>query len=129
MSKYLIDTNIIIDLLHRKASIDPKFLTSGASISVITLAELYYGAEKSVDPQKSFNLVRDLIIDLDIEITHCTSGMAKIFGGIKAKLEKEGRRLEDFDLLIAATAMSEDKVLITNNKKHFNRIEGLTIAD
>ena len=49
------------------------------------------------------------------------------FAAIKVYLEKKGKRLEDFDLLIAVTALVNNLTLVTYNKRHFERIEGLII--
>ena len=51
------------------------------------------------------------------------------FGRMKAELEIKGERLDDFDLLIAATASVNGFILVTRNTKHFKRIKGLKIAD
>ncbi len=51
------------------------------------------------------------------------------FGSLKAQLEQGGNRLDDFDLVIAATAITIGYRLVTNNEKHFSRIEGLEIEN
>jgi len=50
---------------------------------------------------------------------------AEIFGLLKSDLELSGNRLDDFDLIIAAIALSHNLTLVSNNEKHFKRIEGL----
>ena len=49
------------------------------------------------------------------------------FAEIRRKLRKNGNLIDNFDILIAATCLTNDLVLITNNLKHFERIEGLKI--
>jgi len=52
-----------------------------------------------------------------------------VFGRLKAQLESSGARLDDFDLAIAASALAYDLTLVTNNVKHFRRVEGLKLAN
>lgn len=127
-NKYLIDTCVIIDILRNKIKIDPGFFVNGASISAIVLSELYYGANKSNDPKRSINKLESLISDFDLEILDFDQKASGIFGRLKADLELKGERLDDLDLLIASTAIIENKVLVTSNFKHFNRIKGLSVV-
>lgn len=99
--KYLLDTDVIIDHLRKKKAILEQMLDS-ATISIITLGELIYGAYKSVHPQKSLLTLRE-------------------------DLETKGERLDDFDLLIAATAIVSRLVLVTRNRKHFEGIPSLQL--
>ena len=48
-----------------------------------------------------------------------------IFGETKARLEKQGNRLDDFDLIIASTALAYNLILVTNNTMHYERIHEL----
>jgi tRNA(fMet)-specific endonuclease VapC len=125
---YLIDTDIIIFSLKDDKKINqwlrnnleiPKF------ISVISYGELMYGARKSLHPSKNIATtyrIAELFPILDIN-----KGIIEVFGEIKAKLEIAGTRLEDMDLLIAATALYMNLSLVTNNVKHFKRIDDLVI--
>jgi tRNA(fMet)-specific endonuclease VapC len=51
------------------------------------------------------------------------------FADLKSRLEMEGKRLDDFDLLIASTALALNYRLVTNNERHFRRIPGLEIEN
>ena len=126
MSKYLIDTNVIVDFWRGRNSVRD-FSFDRVSISVLVLSELYAGAEKSTNPTKSKSQIEDFVKDYDIKIIYIDTNIAKIYGLIRATLEKKGEKLEDFDLLIASTAIAEDKILVTNNTKHFQRIKNLKI--
>jgi len=53
----------------------------------------------------------------------------EFYAKIKARLKSEGKILDDFDVLIAATAIVNNCMLVTNNTKHFKRINGLTIEN
>jgi tRNA(fMet)-specific endonuclease VapC len=52
-----------------------------------------------------------------------------IYGRIKAELQRNGNGIDDMDILIAATAIATDKILVTNNEKHFKRIPDLKIEN
>lgn len=125
---FLIDTDIIIYSLKGNAQINnwmyenqniPKF------ISVITFGELTYGARKSQHPEK--NIATTIRISELFPIIDINKGIIEIFGEIKAKLEKNGNRIDDMDLLIASTAIYMNMSLVTNNKNHFSRIPDLVL--
>lgn len=125
--KYLLDTNIIINHIRGKERIDPDLIDQGVSISIITLAELYYGVYKSKNPVNNLNIVIQLLDSLGIQVEPLSRKSANEFGEIKAELEKLGTKIEDFDLLIAATAKTENLTLVTKNLKHFQRIKGIKL--
>lgn len=128
--KYLLDTNICIYWFKGLMEIDKKISSvdiDDISVSAITIAELLYGAYNSMNVEKNITKVNEFedatnVIDLDREsLEH--------YARIKAKLRAEGKMLDDFDILIAATAIVNDCILVTNNTKHFERIDGLTIEN
>lgn len=127
MSKYLIDTNIFVDLLRDNLDIENFTVRGELAICSITLCELYYGAERTLKPNSSIEGVDSLVKDLNLRIVGFDSSTSKIFAKIKVDLEKSGQRLEDFDLMIAAIAIQNNMILVTNNLKHFKRIEGLKL--
>ena len=131
MKKYLLDTNICIHNLKGQYGIEQKIIDLGVDncfVSVITLIELQYGVEKSVvhkqvENQSALdNLIGGLKI---IPLESCVKKFAKI----KVDLKTKGQMIDNFDLLIAATAIENDLTLVTRNVKHFSRIEGLTIEN
>lgn len=126
--KYLIDTDVIINYLRARFKLKKEFLEEGAGISIITLGELIYGAYKSNLPQRSIKIALGFIRESNLQIIDLSQEAIFDFGQRKAELEKSGLRLEDFDLLIAATAKVLNLTLITGNRKHFKRIKGLKIA-
>ena len=126
--RYLIDTDWAIHYLNEHQSIVQRLhelLNDGLGLSVISLAELYEGVYYSRDPegdeQELNDFLRGLTI-LDIDEAIC-----KIFGKERGRLRAAGRSIGDFDLLIGATALHHDLTLLTNNRRHFERIEGLRI--
>ena len=89
--------------------------------------ELYYGAYKS--QKLTGNLAKIKTIEQSLEIIPVGIEAAEIFGMLKSKLEKTGSRLDDFDLIIAACSLAHNLTLVTNNEKHFQRIEELKLAN
>lgn len=124
--KYLVDTDILINHLRKKEAIPEQILDEGA-ISIISLGELIYGAYKSVYPQKSLVILKKDLQILDFETINLDEIIIAEFGRMKADLEIKGERLDDFDLLIAATALVNNFTLVTKNIKHFNRIKNLKL--
>lgn len=96
-------------------------------ISVVTLMELYYGAYKSQRVES--NLAKIKTIENSLEIIPLGKESVEIFGIYKAKWEKSGTPLTDFDLILASCALAYNLVLVTNNIKHFERIEGLKLTN
>ena len=127
---YLLDTNTIIYSLKGHAVVKENLrlhLNDPMCISVITLMELYYGAHKSQKVES--NLAKIKTLENSLESIPLGKEPVEIFGILKAKLERSGTLLDDFDLILAACALTHNLVLVTNNTKHFRRIEGLRITD
>ena len=125
---YLIDTDIIIFALRKDKSVLIKFEENKnipISISMITYAELIFGAKRSQNEQQNMIKVRH-IRDL-YPIEELNEGVMEVFADIKAKMFNNGIRIEDMDLLIAATAIYNDLTLVTNNVKHFEKIPYLKL--
>ena len=130
MKGYLLDTNIIVFLFRDKYEIDKKIAFYGQRncfISEITLAELKLGAEKSSQSVHNHFLIEQLTSI--IQVIPITQSL-DIFAKEKIRLEKQGTPMHDnFDVLIAATALCHDFTLVTNNIKHFTFFQGLNIED
>ncbi|MFV1917167.1 MAG: type II toxin-antitoxin system VapC family toxin [Patescibacteria group bacterium] len=125
--KYLLDTDVVIDHIRGRKLLNESVLRKGALISLITLGELYYGSFKSEKGKKGVSIIRQDLNLLRIEVLSLTEGMIEKFAKIKADLVLKGKRLEDFDLLIAASALNFNLTLVTRNIKHFERIQGLKV--
>ena len=127
---YLLDTDTIIYSLKGDTNIQENLLhhvNDLLQISIITLMELYYGVYKS--QHVDANLAKIKTLEQSFEILPTGQETAEIFGRLKARLELDGNRLDDFDLIIASTALTHNLVLVTNNEKHFQRIEGLKLEN
>jgi tRNA(fMet)-specific endonuclease VapC len=122
--QYLIDTDWIIEHLRGNAGItnflEEKF-EEGLAISAISLAELYDGVYSSKEPKKHEAALRDFVSG--VVVLDLTEVVCKEFGKLRAKLRKKGEPLDNFDLIIASTAKTYNLTILTNNKKHFERIK------
>jgi tRNA(fMet)-specific endonuclease VapC len=128
--KFLLDTDTCVFWLRGYASIRERLAVAGPgaiAISVITLAELRYGANCSSRSKSNHQAVNDFISA--ISVLGLGLPTARAFGDIKAQLRKEGMLMADFDLLIAATARTHDLTVVTNNLRHFGRIPDLHLEN
>jgi tRNA(fMet)-specific endonuclease VapC len=130
MLKYLLDTNIVIYVIKRRPLEVLQTFNLHASrmaISVVTLAELLHGAEKSTQPAANLAVVEDFCSRL--EVLPYGNKAAQHYGAIRAALERTGQSIGVNDLHIAGHARSEGLVLVTNNEKEFARVPGLQIEN
>lgn len=129
--KYMLDTNICIYLIkHEPKNVINKFKSlklGDVGISSITLAELKYGIYKSQHQKKNQDALDEFILPL--EIAAFDDNASDCYGMIRAHLEKKGTPIGPLDFMIAAHAKSLGSILVTNNKKEFNRIPELIIED
>lgn len=126
MLKFMLDTNIVIYVIKRRPIELLKVFNSHAGqmcISSITLAELLHGVEKSSKPDHNLRTVEDFISRIDV--LEYGSKAAAHYGEIRADLERKGLTIGVNDLHIAGHARSEGLMLVTNNLREFERVNGL----
>ena len=125
----LLDTDICIELLkgNRRVLQRRGRYDDLVGVCFMTIAELYYGAEKSLEPETNFAAIEKLLLSL--EVVQTEHSILRRFGRIKATLQKEGALLADADVLIAAATLEKADKLITGNARHYNRIPGLVLED
>ena len=131
MIKYLLDTNIIVFLFKKRFNMNEKIQKAGITncfISDITVAELYFGVECSETEiiQEKRSRLNSFLENIQI-IPFSTS--IELYAKEKARLTKLGEIIPDFDILIGATAVANDFILVTNNKRHLSRIQNIEIED
>lgn len=127
---YLIDTDTIIFALRNDKDVLAKFEENKnipISISMITYAELVFGAKRSQNEQK--NMIKVNHIRNIYPVEELSEGVMEVFADVKAKMLGRGIRIEDMDLLIAATAIYNDMTLVTNNTKHFENVPDLKLEN
>ncbi len=130
--RYLLDTNICVYWLRNKYGISNKLKEVGldnCAISEITMAELKYGEE--VARRKGYLYKPQLLDELFLRIAVIPISEAiDFYAEEKARLRLAGLpNGDDFDLLIASTAVCNDMTLVTENVKDFKNVEGLDIAN
>jgi tRNA(fMet)-specific endonuclease VapC len=128
---YLLDTNICIYIIKKKpASVLEKFdsIKPGEiAISAITVAELEYGAVKSSNPAKNLLALNKFLIPFDL--FNFDNAASREYGIVRTALETKGTPIGPLDTLIAAHAKSLQYILVTNNVREFDRVEGLKVEN
>ena len=125
---YLVDTDWVIHHLNGNPAVIKRLEAlqpEGLGLSVAVLAELYEGVYYSRDPEESERKLNDFLDS--VHIVGIDEETARIFGRERGKLRQAGLIIGDMDLLIAATALQYDLTLLSNNRRHFERIDGLQI--
>lgn len=129
--QYMLDTNICIFLIRMKSvpvlrelrKHDPAVLC----ISAVTIAELEYGCDLSADPVGNRLALTEFLSPF--VILPFDTAAARVYGTVRAGLEKEGKPIGAMDLLIAAHALSKQLTLVTNNTREFKRVANLKVVD
>lgn len=129
MKGYLLDTNICIFYMKGKYQLDEKIAKVGQNncyISEITVAELLFGAVRSANKEKHLKQIASFIEQFKILPIYNT---LVVFADKKAELCAEGRLIDDFDILIGATAIYHKLVMVTENVKHLNHLSSIKIEN
>lgn len=127
-TRYLLDTNVLIAMLKDKNDVRKQILKVGFEncyVSEISIAELFYGAAKG-GRKKNMEDVNHILRLFEILPIFPS---LKMYGQVKAMLEMQGRRIDDFDLLIGATALQNKLTMVTANVKHLERIPNLIVEN
>lgn len=130
MVKYLLDTNICIAWLKGSPRIKEKLSSHSPeeiSISTINVAELFFGAYNSEWIEHNLDNLRKFLSE--IEIIDLDMPALEKYGELKTRLRKQGNIIDEFDLLIASICLANGLILVTNNEKHFVRMERLTVEN
>ncbi len=132
--RYLLDTNILIDFLKEIPSVVEKILQVGTDqccISVISLHELYFGAQLAREKKQEYyyqeleriNTLLEYFTVLNLK-TH-----GEEYARIKYALRKKGKPVDELDMLIAAHAVSEGLTVVTDNIKHFKDMPDVKVEN
>ncbi|MFH0876381.1 MAG: PIN domain-containing protein [archaeon] len=123
---YCLDTNIIVDFFRGNAEIVKKVNENkNVSTTMLNLCELFKGAYISSFSELQIKQINDF--SKEIQILNMSKASCDNFGRIYSYLRKKGALSQDFDLMVAAIAIAENKTLITKNVKHFENIPNLKI--
>ena len=132
--KYLLDTNILIDFLDEVPSVVEHVLNVGTRlcrISVISLHELYYGANLAREKKEEYyfkelekiNTLLEYFSVLDLT-TH-----GEEYARIKHTLRKKGKPVDEFDMLIASQALDKGLIVVTDNLRHFENMPDVRVEN
>jgi len=128
---YMLDTNICIYIIKKNPKSVLNKLTSKSPdevcISSITLGELEYGVAKSAHRTKNQEALLHFLMPL--QVFNFDVEAAQAYGLVRAKLESIGRPIGAMDTLIAAHSLSVGSILVTNNIREFERVEGLQVEN
>ena len=127
---YLLDTDTLIYSLKGHQNVVDNlriYADAPKAISVISYGELVFGAEKSehiANNLAKVHRLREVFTVIDLSCT-----IMDAFGNIKAEVERKGKTVDDFDLLIGATALTLGYCVVSNNEKHIKMISGLKMVN
>lgn len=129
MMRYLLDTNACIALLNNSS---PPLLArlrrhkpEEVGLPAPVAYELYYGAYKSRHADRNL----ELLDRIGFEVVSFDASDARTAGAIRSELEAAGRPIGPYDLLIAGQARARKMVLVTANRREFQRVKGLECED
>ncbi|WP_430245187.1 type II toxin-antitoxin system tRNA(fMet)-specific endonuclease VapC [Neorhizobium sp. DAR64861/K0K2] len=130
MLKYMLDTNIcIFTIKNRPEQVREAFnrFHNQLCISSVSFMELIFGAEKSASPEKNLRIVEGFAARL--EVLSYDEPAASHTGHLRAELALSGTPIGPYDQLIAGHARSRGLIIVTNNRREFDRVPGLRVED
>lgn len=126
--RYLVDTDWVIHALHGNRAVIRRLdelADDGIGMSIISVAELYQGVFYSNNPHGNELLLLEFISGYDV--LQIDDEICREFAHERGRLKAAGTPIADLDLLIGCTALRHGLTLLTNNRCHFERLQGLSI--
>lgn len=126
--RYLVDSDWLINAflgVPTAVNLLAQLRDDGLAVSIISYGELFEGAISAPKPENQ--LLRFRLFLGRLALLELDDPIMERFARIRAHLRRQGRLIPDLDLLIAATALHYDLILLTRNVRHFSRISELTI--
>ncbi len=126
MLRYLLDTDTCIYLMRdRPPKLEERFVRLGPHLclSTISLAELYFGAEKSSRREKNIEAIEAFTATIPAQAF--SDRAAARYGHIRSALEKSGQPAGNLDMMIGGHAAAEGLIVVTNNLREFSRMPGV----
>jgi len=127
--RYMLDTDTCIFAMAQHSRVMQhvrSHRSSELTVSAITESELRFGVAKSGQPHKLDGLERWM---MRWQVLDLTSIEAEVYAGVRAMLERAGEPIGPLDTLIAAHAIAQDLILVTNNTREFRRVPGLRVEN
>ncbi len=128
--KYLLDTNTCVYALKRHERVIGQMQTHSPeeiAVSIVTLAELWFGAAKSQRPEANRRAVDAFL--KPFEVLPFDHRAADAYAQLRLSLERAGRPIGERDLQIASVAVARKRIVVTHNVSEFGRVPGLTVED
>jgi tRNA(fMet)-specific endonuclease VapC len=125
--RYLLDTNQIVYYLRQEQRVVDDLQSrkqEGLAVSVISVAELYEGIFRAIDPEAAEQVLRNFLSE--VTVLPVDEEIGRVFGQERARLRQVGLIMSDLDLLIAATALHNDLTLLTGDQA-FDRVQDLNV--
>ena len=126
--QYLLDTDWVVHCLHGESRVTARLeqlMAEGVGLSIVSMAELYQGVFYSTNPEGNELALHRFLTD--IEVVPIDDAICRVFARERGRLRAAGTPIGDFDLLIGSTAICHDLTVLTNNRRHFERLQGLQI--
>jgi tRNA(fMet)-specific endonuclease VapC len=128
---YLLDTTAISALMRSEAEASRRLLALSpheVAVPQPVLAEIQYGLTRLPRSKRRRELEKRFeIVCAGLPRAEWTDEVSRRFGNVKAALEQRGRRIDDFDVAIAAHALAKQATVVTENVRHFREIPGLAV--
>ena len=124
----LLDSDTCIGVLRQRPGMVQRLsqiAPTDCAVSMVTVYELFCGVEKAQDPASERRKVErfvSVIIELPLD-----RAAAEAAARIRADLERQGRSIGPYDLLIAGQSLASGLILVTNNIQEFQRVAGLNL--
>jgi tRNA(fMet)-specific endonuclease VapC len=132
MIRFLLDTNVLSALIKDASGLVGRRLDEVAAnsdavyTSVVVAAELRFGASRVRSLKLAERVERALA---EIRVAPFAEPADRIYGDLRAHLERRGTPIGANDLFIAAQALHDGSVLVTDNDREFSRVPGLTVEN
>ncbi|HSI02474.1 MAG TPA: type II toxin-antitoxin system VapC family toxin [Reyranella sp.] len=127
----MLDTDICIEALRRRSQPLLRRLSlhlpDEVGVSVITEAELRFGAQNSALPERNAAALEAFL--QPFAILSFTREHVPVYAGLRVALERAGTRIGNLDMLIAAQAVALGLTVVTNNQREFRRVPGLRVEN
>lgn len=127
---YLLDADWAIRALAghpRTVTTLRRLAPDGIAVCLITVGELYEGAFSAANPQERLDSLQRFLSAFPS--LNLADPIMERFADIRANLRRRGALIPDFDILVGATALHHDLILLTGNVRHMRRIPGLRVFD
>jgi len=128
---YLLDTDTCIYIIRKRPQSVFKKLSAmeieGVAISSLTVAEMFFGVEKSAYSEQNRIKLTEFLAPF--AILAFDGKAAVVYGRIRAGLESRGKTIGAIDELVASQAIAEDLTLVSNNTREFSRIPALKLEN